>query len=564
MRSSFFGFNVALTGLYTAQRNLDTVNHNISNATTAGYSRQLGVQQASRAMALYDGTGMVGTGSEVLSVERIRDEYLDYKYWSENTSSGEWNVKKDMLAEIEKAFNEPSTNDSGFNKVMDDFYSSMEDLSKNPSDLSARRVVINRGVSLAKYLNNVATQFEKIQSDANDAIRLEVDEINSIAVQIQSLNKQIYTLEADGNTANDLRDKRGALVDKLSGMVDIETNEVVVGQLLNGRDNKHFIVTINGKALVDHFNISKLKVEQRNVKNNEVDIDNLYEISWADGNNLTVNSGELRGYLDIRDGNGDPSNNPEKMYEYKGIPYYIDKINEFARKLALAVNEGISEGVAADGVTPIYTKNSDYPGHANGYGLTKPGTTTAPTGIRFFTLVGWSDSYNKTKELDSNEFINDSILNGLDASNSTNATGLRYQDITAKNFSVSGDLLNQQYAEYNLAASESTGLPEDNSNLLKVLDMRHNSHLFEEGTPEDYMKSLIASMGIDSQQAVLVSQTQETITKQIENRRQSVSGVSLDEEMSNLIKYQHAYNAAAKMITTMAEIYDTLINQVGV
>jgi len=88
MRSSFFGFNVAVTGLYTAQRNLDVINNNISNVNTPGYSRQQTVQQALRPMNLYDGTGMIGTGVEVTAVKRVRDEYLDTMYWSENVTFG--------------------------------------------------------------------------------------------------------------------------------------------------------------------------------------------------------------------------------------------------------------------------------------------------------------------------------------------------------------------------------------------------------------------------------------------------------------------------------------------
>ena len=563
MRSSFFGLNVALSGLYTAQRNLDTINHNLSNASTPGYSRQQAVQQASLAIGLYNGTGMVGTGSEVLTVERIHDDYLDYKYWSGNTASGEWSVKQDMLSEIEKTFNEPSTNGSGFNKIMDDFYKSMDDLSRNPSDLSARKVVISKGVSLTKYYNSLATHFEKIQSDTNDAVRIKVDEINSLAVQLQNLNKQIYTAEADGNTANDMRDKRGVLVDQLSKIVDIQANEVTVGKLVNGRDNKHFVITVDGKALIDHFNISKLRITQRATKLNEEDINNLYEIDWADGNNLEINGGELKGYLDIRDGNGQASSDPDKMIEFKGIPYYTKKANEFVRKLALAINEGITEGVGSDGVTKIYTKSDEYTGHANGFGLEKPGTGVSSTEIRFFAMTGWSSSNNRTTELDSNEFINDTILAGLDA-DPVKATGMLYENLTAKNFSVSGDLINQEYGEYNLAASAGAGLPEDNSNLLQFLDMRHDTHMFTEGAPEDFMKAMVASLGIDSQQSMQINKTQETIMEQIENRRASISGVSLNEEMVNLVKYQHAYNAAAKMISTMSEIYDTLINRVGV
>lgn len=548
MRSSFFGLNIAISGLYTAQRNLNVVNHNLSNVNTPGYSRQQSVQRASNAIALYDGTGMVGTGSEVVSVERIHDNYLDLKFRSENVALGEWTIKSNLLGEIEKTFNEPSTNGSGFNKIMDDFYTAMDDLSQHAGDLSARKVLISRGVALTTYFNSVANHLEKLQSDINDNIRLKVDEINSLASQIQNLNKQIYTLEIDGNTANDLRDKRNVLVDKLSGIVNIDAYEMVAGTLPNGQEDKHFVVTISGKNLVDHFSVSKLKVVQRDEKLNEnEDIENLYKIQWEDGNSIDIRGGELKGYLDMRDGNEGENGSPD----YKGIPFYIKKLNEFVRKFAMAINEGITE--SAD---PSEGYIKEYNGHADGYGLQKPGTDVNPTGIRFFTMMGVSSTTYKYTQLDSADFIG--------TASDINSIAERYKGLTAKNFCISGDLLNQEFAEYNIAASLGSGLNDDNSNLLELLDMRHDSHLFAEGAPEDYMKSLVATLGIDAEQSVQLTKNQMIITKQVEDRRTSVSGVSIDEEMANLVRYQHAYNAAAKMITTMAEIYDTLINRVGV
>lgn len=552
MRSSFFGLNVAITGLYAAQRNLDTVGHNLSNINTEGYSRQENIQRASRAMLTYNGSGMVGTGTEVISTVRIRDAYLDYKYWSENISLGEWEVKSTQLTELERLFNEPSQNKAGFNAIMDSFFNAISDLSKNPSDLSARRVVINRGVSMAKYFNSIATHLEKLQSDLNESVKLKVDEINALASQIAQLNQKIHTFEVGGDVANDLRDQRGVLVDKLSKIINIDVNEVVVGKLPNGENNTHFVITVSGKALVDHVNGYKLEVVQRDKKINvEEDIDRLYDVRWEDGNKLEITGGELKGYLDMRDGNEGLDQGNGQSPRFKGIPFYIRRLNEFVRKFALAFNEGI---VQTAGGTDSWIK--EHAGHADGYGMQKPGTTVNPTGIRFFTMTGWSNIDNKTTELTSDEFI--------DNAETVDDIVKRYKMITAKNFSVSGDLLNQQYGEYNLAASLDSGLGEDNSNLLNFLDMRENSHLFSEGTPEDYMTSLIATLGIDSQQAAQFFSSQENLTSYIDNRRVSVSGVSINEEMANLVKFQQAYNASAKMITTMAEIYDKLINGIGV
>ncbi|MCX8129903.1 MAG: flagellar hook-associated protein FlgK [Clostridia bacterium] len=551
MREGFFGLNIATRGLYTAQRGLDIVNHNLNNVNTPGYSRQQAVQAAAKPMPIYDGTGMLGTGSDVTAINRVRDEYLDFKYWSENVSFGEWSMKSTLLEDIETTFNEPSN--SGFTKILDEFFSSLQELGKDPSSSAVRALVRERGVTVAKYFNSVATHFEKLQADINDMIKTKVGEVNSIATQIQQLNRQIYSGELDGNTANDLRDQRGVLVDKLSKIINIEANEVVAGKLPSGKDDKHFVVTISGKALIDHFHMSKLSVTARKEKlNEEEDVQNLYEIGWEDGNTLEVKGGELKGCLDVRDGNeGEPvspdyEGSMSKTPIYKGIPFYVKKMNQFVRTFAMAINEGYIDRNNSGAIEMV----EDGKGHADGYGVDPDGAgpKTAVTGIRFFTRTGSNGKPEDTA----------AFLNGAGTIADISA---RYKNVTAKNFSVGADIIND-YS--NIAASDNPSQVGNIVNLNSLLKMRHDSQMFTEGAPEDFMKSMIATLGIDSQQAVRISANQQVIVKQVENRRLSDSGVSIDEEMTNLVKFQHAYNASAKMITTMSEVYDTLINKLGV
>jgi len=137
----------------------------------------------------------------------------------------------------------------------------------------------------------------------------------------------------------------------------------------------------------------------------------------------------------------------------------------------------------------------------------------------------------------------------------------RYNNMTAKNFAVSQDL----FENYNNISASSN--PAENGNIEvinELLSIRHNKELFAEGAPEDFMKSLISTLGIDTQQAIRLSSGQKNVVEQITNRRISVSGVSIDEEMADMVKYQHAYTASAKMISTMQEIYEVLLNKMGV
>ncbi len=547
MRQSFFGFNIALSGLYTAQRNLDTVGHNISNATTPGYSRQQSVQSALPPIAVTDSTGMIGTGSQVKTVERIRDEYLDFKYWSENIANGEWSIKAELLSEVEGTFNEPSS--SGFVTIMNEFFNAYQELAKDPSSAAVRALVREKGVTLAKYFNSTATHFEKLQEDINDKVKLNVDAVNILASQIQQLNKQIYNFEVTGNTANDLRDSRTLLVDKLSKMINIQATEVSYGKLPNGADDIHFQITVGGKTLVDHFSSSKLTLSQRDQKLNPEDIGDLYDVTWEDGNKLVLTGGELKGLIDVRDGKdgaiGIDGNTQSPLY--RGIPYYQMKLNEFVQTFAMAFNEGYmadSSGVLKDGT-----------GHADGYGYDADvgGPGIAPTNMRFFTM------FDGDVPISGSEFLDNVSPSTPDVVNTDIVA--RYKNITAKNFTVSSDIMNNTA---NIATSD---VPGENGNikvLNELLKIRSNNGLFYEGAPEDFMKSLVAGLGIDSQQAQRFMKSQSTIVQQVDNRRMSISGVDLNEEMTNMVKFQQSYNAAAKLINTMAEVYETLINRLGV
>lgn len=544
MSGSFFGFNVALRGLYSAQKSLDVVNHNINNVNTPGYSRQQAIQTADRPIALYDGTGMLGTGSKITQIERIRDEYLDFKYWSESAAQAEWEMKSALLSDIEVTFNEPS--DSGFNKILDEFYASLHELGKDPGNEAIRALVREKGVTVAKYFNSLANHFEKLQSDINYDVNTKVSEVNSLASQITQLNRQIYISELDGNTANDLRDQRGVLIDKLSKIVNIDVNEIVVSKLSDGREDKRMVITVSGKAIVDHFDYTGLKVQKRESKLNEEDIENLYDVVWEDGNKLNLRGGELKGLMDVRDGNEGIANGTQASPDYKGIPFYIRKLNEFVRKFAMSFNEGMIDK-NQDG---IIEASEDGKGHADGYGIDPDGEggLESPTGIRFFTMLG-SDN----RPVDSSTF--------LDGATEPHEIADRYKNLTAKNFSISKDLVDNFNT---IATSDKPGEIGNINNLNKLIEERHNPHMFVEGAPEDFMKALVTTVGIDKQQADRISKNQSTILRQIENRRLSTSGVSLDEEMANMVRFQHAYSAAARMITTMSEIYDILINRIGV
>lgn len=552
--TTYMGMEIAMRGLYSAQRGMANVAHNVDNTNTPGYSRQVLNQTAARPLLVANSAGMLGMGSDVVSVDRIRDVFLDEKYWSEAQYLGEWSVKATIIEDMQTIYNEPSNN--GYNKIISDFFSALQTLSTDPSSLPVRAMVKEKGVAVAKYFNSVAKHFDLLQDDLNQMVNAKVEEINNLADQIRELNLQIYNIEVMGNKANDLRDRRTYLVDKLSKLVNVSAYEVETGlKLPNGEKETRFMVTISGKALVDHEKVVHLKCESREEKLNAEDIENLFDVSWADGNTLNLKSGELKAYIDMRDGNdGIIGLNGEKSLDCKGIPYYQRKMNEFVRTFAMALNEGIMDSDGDGELDKVY-------GHVDGYTLN--GST--PSGIRFFTML---NEYGEP--MSSADFMNMAVTIGIQEgitydpmTDEYDARLVRaYQNITARNFSISFDI--DYDPSENIAASMAPGEAGNNENINNILKMRHNAYMFMEGTPEDFIKTVISSMGVDGQQYEQYLDVQEGITNQLQNRRMSISGVSLNEEMTNLVKYQQIYGAAATIIKAFSEVLDILVNQLGV
>lgn len=554
--TTFMGMEIAMRGLYSSQRGMTNVSHNVDNANTPGYSRQVINQVAARPLLVANSAGMLGMGSDVVSVDRVRDSFLDEKYWSESQFLGEWEVKSTIIEDMQTIYNEPS--DNGYTKIINDFYSALQQLSTDPSSESTRAMVKERGVAVAKYFNSVAKHFDNLQEDLNNMVNSKVSELNNLADQIRDLNLQIYNFEVMGNKANDLRDRRGYLVDRLSKIVNCSAYEVETGlKLPNGEPEKRFMVTISGKALVDHEDVVHLKTESRKENLNAEDINHLFEVSWEDGNKINIKSGELKGYMDMRDGNdGIPGLNGQDSADCKGIPYYQRKMNEFVRTFAMSFNEGIMDSTG-DGV---YEKTD---GHVNGYKLNSA-EGDAESGIRFFSMMNTDGKYmnSSTFQTQALAYAAKQGITDDPATDYDERLVAGYELINARNFSISFDV--EDNPSLNISASAIAGQVGNNENLANLMKMRHNPYMFKEGTPEDFVKTLISSMGVDGQQYAQYLDVQEGITNQIENRRQSVSGVSLNEEMTNLVKYQQIYGASAKMIQTFGETLDILINRLGI
>lgn len=315
MSSQFFGLNVAYTGLLSSNAALNTTANNISNVQTEGYSRQQVVQQAGKAIQIHDTYGSAGAGVETVTVERVRDEFYDNKYWNNHSLVGEFDVKSYYMEQIEAYFSDDGIA-SGFKTIYDKMMvTSMEELLKNPSDTSTKAQFVGSANSLTEYFNNLAGNLEVLQKDLNQEIKLKVDEINALAGEIATLNKQINVVELSGVNvnANELRDRRSLLIDQLSEIVDVSIEENPIMDT-NYPDREtgatRCIVKIaGGQLLVDASEFYGLECVGREnyEKVNQTDIDGLYDVYWSGTGekfNLYNSSmgGELQGLIQMRDG----------------------------------------------------------------------------------------------------------------------------------------------------------------------------------------------------------------------------------------------------------------------
>lgn len=549
MGSSFFGLNIAKSGLFVSQRALQVVSHNIANANTPGFSRQRLDTKQVMPDVLPGVQGTLGRGVDSESVIQIREEFFDKKVRVETSKKGEWDFRKEGLENIESIFNEPS--DTGIRKVVDNFFSAMQELSKEPGNLTTRALVRQRTIAYTESVNSMYSKLGELQKQVDFQVRTTVSQVNSYAEQIRDLNKSIYLTELDGATSNDLRDQRNLLLDKLSKLVNIDYFE---------DSQRHFTVLVSGKPLVSHYSFDTIKVTERENKKNPDDMDRLADLSWTSGGRFKANSGELRGLLDMRDNaSGDK----------KGIPYYLDKLNHYTDRMASEISRIHMQGFDLNknqGVM-FFTKNgmssSDYEAYLLKEGL----DGKEPIDLSKQVLEGTSSEYDTDKN---NKIIAGNIKNILDNNPDYSNKSVKYLSngkyylvdrIPTNELKISKDL-DLDLNKY--AASESIqGIPGDGANGLRMLQMRYNTNLFAWGSSDDYVKSLVSNLGVDAQEASRMSTNEKKLIVEVENKRQSIMGVSFDEEVSEMIKFQHAYNANARMLTTMDEMLDVVINRLG-
>jgi flagellar hook-associated protein 1 FlgK len=630
MNSTFMGLEIGKRGLLSHQQALHVTGHNISNAENREYSRQRVIITAAEPLYLpalnrAQTPGNIGQGGVVSIVERIRDAFIDDRIVVEKDVMGYWKTKNDFIYQIESVYNEPS--DQSVRSRLDELWRSWEELSKYPEQRSTREVVKEKAINLSNEVRHIYRQLYELQLNANRQIRQRVKQINLYAGDIRDLNERILKSEAVGDNPNDLKDRRDALIEKLSELVDISVNR---------GDKDEIMVYIGSENLVQGEILRPIEATM------DEDNKGYYKIIWRDqGTDVTIKGGELAGLLEVRD---------------TILRENLNDINSFAINLVDLTNEVHRDGFGKRGETNVnffehilISDNVEGNHDLNNDGVADVTAIFKVSGnnrIDASAAIGIAGTLTlvKSDELESEIQIdysgNDTVLSVIKKINDAKLGVVAYvnhngqlalkatvaEDSDKKNFIIrhledSGQflvgltgILKQNGAagsfdyrrvndiikllpdrehititpQFNPASymavsdsvmsdvdriaaaqgkiiggagdfNKSNGIG-DGSNALRIAHLRHKNGMVDSNsTFNDFYISLVSRIGSQGEESQDRIKNQETLLKNLTNLRESVSGINLDEEMANMVAFQHGYNASARMIAIFDKMLETII-----
>ena len=513
IRPTFYGMEIAKTGLYMSQLGMDVTAHNIANVDTPGYTRQRVVTQSIDPFnALYRlrplNTYKVGGGVELKILDQIRDEFLDWQFRKEQSNYSLWATRAQGLRYIEPLYDEFSGG-GPLRVAITELFDAFAELTRNPSDREPREVTRQAALTMIDAFQQSYSNLLVQRDVQNQTVKGTADAINDIAEQIALLNKTISEYEYNNpmHMANDLRDKRNLLLDQLTALIDVEYEQ---------KDGYLNIKTGGGLTLVNGLNTNKI-VYQEPPDNDPVLGYAPYRLFLATNvpgvmQELTMDNvvgGELAGHFQLRD-NEDAAN--------PGIPYFMKQLNVLAGAIVAEINK-------------IHREGWTFPGSENNAPL------FSQSGVDFFAPFA--------------------IPPGICDTNGNN--GLK----------LSQDILD---SVWNIACSDEeiilldpqTAKGGNNKVALLLADLINNATLDDIGNIFGFMTTVTVEVAGAIKHAASIADSLGANLLNIDNNRTSISGVSLDEEMTNMVKYQHSYDASARMITAMDEMLDTLISRTGV
>jgi flagellar hook-associated protein 1 FlgK len=574
--SPFFGLDIGVTGLRAAQQQLDTAAHNVANANTPGYSRQRVtlVEAPPYTFPAFNRSGLpgqVGSGVSVASIMRVRDSYLDLQVQAQNSLKGEWDARQQQLAKVEAIFPEPST--AGLGSVISKYYSAWQDVAANPTSTAARTTLTEQAATLALAMNRDSTQLASVTTGINQQLTQQVATINDLAKQIASLDGQIQRVTITGDNANDLSDQREQLLEQVSALVPTTVLT---------RSDGTISVQVNGVDLVSNVYARPI-VAATDSNGNVIP-------QWADGSPVAPLAGQMKALLDVRD---------------VDVAAYRTQLNTLAQGIADSTNALHQRGVDANGnagqaiftyyagnaaatlaVNPAVaadqrlvaasgSTNTAGDGSVAGLIADLQNARTYSAGVAGTDVVGGTNLTTGTTARLTYVAMDTAVAQvytfSSTAPGSLTLTGAdgSHQTITVADMGTgAAQVLNFDQLGIKLNVSTDAAAKTAADLVTDLTTAGHNtlvgaSVFTPSQTSTDFYAGLVGKIGTASSQATEMSANQQLVVDQLTTQVEQTSGVSLDEEATDMIKFQHAYQAAARVITTMDEMLNTLINSTG-
>ena len=537
--------SIAKSALLANQTALRATANNIAKINTPGYSRQR--VNLSSAVPVLEGYTVFGNGVGVDGIERVYDRFLQTQIIDANISKGMHDSRYEALMRLESIFND--TRGMGLETTLNEFFNALNDVAGDPQGLPSRFALMAKAEALSDRINSIDMRIRDEIGIIESNISSTVDTINDLTARIGEINGRIAALESFGE-ANELRDQRDFLILELSQNIDIFVIEDEAG-FSN-------IMTTRGTSLLLGVTQTKLSVQSNPDNNGYFDI-------MAGQYNMTENirSGKLKGLLDVRDDN---------------LHVTLEKLNRLSASLIKEFNYLHSSGIGLDGSTGLDFFNPLSP--IARAGAQNTGSAMAVSSIYDLSLITL-DEY-EIKFSDPNTFniinlTNSTVVssgNAYASGANIDFEGVRFVITDSPNPPDAGDTfrikttenvsrnfaLSLSDANSFAAAEDPLALPGDNINVLAMISAIEANHAEIGGvTFSSYYLSIVSEIASDTAFANTNSKAQAVVLRELENFRESISGVSMDEEGINLIKFQHAYEAAAKVITTVDSMFDTIL-----
>ncbi|HUW70205.1 MAG TPA: flagellar hook-associated protein FlgK [bacterium] len=624
MQSTFAGIEIGKRGLVAHNQGMTTIGHNLTNAATEGYSRQrveLGTMEPLYLPQLNreETAGQIGQGVVAVRIERMRDELLDSRIVAQQGGLGYWDTRDKYTKMLEQIHNEPT--EVSTRTQMDKFWDSWQELSLHPSELAPRQAVVERGRTLIDSIHEQYRRLASTRDMTQEDIEVVTSQANDISRQIAALNSEIVKSKAMGDNPNDLYDRRDLLVEKLGTLVPISVDRrdpdefmvhidghiLVQGKIArgftmsSGAENEGYPRVLwadtGSEATIKSGRLGALlELRDVDIKNEIASLDTMtltftdmvnevhrsaYGLNGKTGIDFFTELPSVNNIAGNYDRNGDGAYDHSYIYRMTG-----GNALDAQEQIGLS---GVMRLSGPRGLVDVAYRPTDTVGdivrrvNDSGSDVTARLTSDGKLQLRAKTSSdGESPDFVIRHVEDSGEFL--SGYSGLLSASGAAAaytwdkpdavTGLR----GGIDYAVAPLAHPAGWIEVSSAVSldltsvaagfGTNGRPADagdGSAALAMARLRTAPVMVgSQKTFDDYFADAVAAVALSGERAGRMAETQSRIVKNLTDTRQSISGVNVDEELSNMIKFQHGYAAAAKFISQVDSMLDTIINRMGV